>query len=480
MRFRHDPDGARLPIKLDCTSNGEYAPIALDPAAHAARAEALEAVGTHARKVGLARRAFLVGACGAAATLAAFNRAFARAGRTGGHYEVPKEAGFEPDAAKTVVGGDELIFDVQLHHVNPDGPWRGRGWEGTLRGFPNASCGEPDAIECFSGERMIQDVFLDSDTDVAVLTHVPALEEDNPLDFASAIATRDTLAALDADWRLQLHGRALPNVAGDLERMQRQAAKLKLAAFKTYTQFGPGGGYFLDDAQGEAMIAQARTLGVPRICVHKGIPLSAAGYQYSTCRDVGVVARRHPDMRFLIYHAGFEPGQTEREYRDVDGYGVNTLIRSLRDNGIGPGSNVYAELGSTWRFVMRDPNQAAHLLGKLLLNLGEDNILWGTDSIWYGSPQDQIQAFRAFQISNQFQQQFGYPALTAERKAKILGLNATRVYGLNPKELRERRRRDGIAKRREAYRERRDPHFLAFGPKTRREFLALRRHGEGG
>ena len=48
---------------------------------------------------------------------------------------------------------------------------------------------------------------------------------------------------------------------------------------------------------------------------------------------------------------------------------------------------------------MRDPEQAAHALGKLIKHCGEDNVLWGTDSIWYGSPQDQIVAFRTFQIS---------------------------------------------------------------------------------
>ena len=39
-------------------------------------------------------------------------------------------------------------------------------------------------------------------------------------------------------------------------------------------------------------------------------------------------------------------------------------------------------------------------IGKLLKHVGEDNVLWGTDSIWYGSPQDQIQAFRTFQIAD--------------------------------------------------------------------------------
>ena len=106
---------------------------------------------------------------------------------------------------------------------------------------------------------------------------------------------------------------------------------------------------------------------------------------------------------------------------------------------------MYAELGSTWRAVMADLDQAAHVLGKLLLAVGEDNIVWGTDSIWYGSPQDQIAAFRAFQITPEFQERFGYPGLTAERKAKILGLNALRVFGIEqpvrPRALRRARLR---------------------------------------
>ncbi len=72
------------------------------------------------------------------------------------------------------------------------------------------------------------------------------------------------------------------------------------------------------------------------------------------------------------------------------------------------------------------------MLGKLLVALGPDNILWGTDSIWYGSPQGQIEAFRAFEITPEYQERFGYPALTADVKARILGLNAARVYGIDP------------------------------------------------
>ena len=81
---------------------------------------------------------------------------------------------------------------------------------------------------------------------------------------------------------------------------------------------------------------------------------------------------------------------------------------------------------------MRSPNEAAHLLGKLLVNVGEDNVLWGTDALFYGSPQDQIQSFRAFQITAEFQERHGYPALTDDIKRKVLGRNGLRLYGVDP------------------------------------------------
>ena len=77
-----------------------------------------------------------------------------------------------------------------------------------------------------------------------------------------------------------------------------------------------------------------------------------------------------------------------------------------------PHSNVYAELGSTWFLMLRRPREAAHVLGKLLLAVGEDRILWGTDSVWYGPPQSLIDAFRAFRIPESMQEEFGYPELT--------------------------------------------------------------------
>jgi predicted TIM-barrel fold metal-dependent hydrolase len=474
MRFR-------LPIKLDATSNGEFAPVPLDAPALQARAFAHEAVDESAKRVGLERRRYLVSLLGAAATLGAFNRAFAAAGRTGGHYALPREAPFELAAAQAAIGGDEFIFDVQLHHVNPQGAWRRRPDAMRFDGMPNSRCGKADHIECFSSGALLKEVFLDSDTAMGVLSHVPGANDVNPLDFESAGATRDSARALDGTERLLLHGRCMPTLPGEIERMAVQAQRDRIAAFKTYTQFGPSdgaAGFFLDDDEhGTPFIERARQLGVHRIAVHKGLPFGARGIEFSTARDIGPAARRHADMQFLVYHSGFDPRVKEGPYDPAARAGVDVLVRSMLEAG-NPG-NVHAELGSTWRFVMRDPDQAAHLMGKLLNTFGEDRILWGTDSIWYGSPQDQIQAFRAFEIGKALQDKYGYPALTPAVKRKIFGLNAARVYGLKPDEMRARLRKDPVQKKKAEYQNDPRPSFATYGPRTRAEFLALRRWQDG-
>ena len=467
----------RLPIKLDSTSNGEFAPVALPAAALEARRLALEQVERAARRVGLSRRGYLVSLLGAAATLAAFNRAFAAAGRRGGQYAVPREAQFERAAAEAAVGGDEFIFDVQLHHVNPQGAWRKTAGPNAFKGMPNSSCGQPDHVECFSSGALLKDVFMDSDTAIGVLSHVPGGLDTNPLDFEAAGATRSAANTLDGTERLLLHGRCMPTLAGEIDSMDAQVERFPVAAFKTYTQFGPrdgAAGFFLDDdTYGAPFIERARKLKVRNIAVHKGLAFGPRGYEYSTSRDIGPAALRYPDMTFLVYHSGFDAGVKEGPYDPRAKAGVDVLVRSMRDAG--RPKNVYAELGSTWRFVMRDPDQAAHLLGKLLVTFGEDNILWGTDSIWYGSPQDQIQAFRAFEISREFQEKYGYPALTPAVKRKVFGLNALRVYGLDAAVLRPRLSKDRVKKARDEYLNDPQPTFATYGPRTRREFLALRR-----
>src|ERR1044072_8877403 len=91
-RVDADPEGERLPIKLDSTSNGEFSPVPLDASLRHANVLASEWAQRFARRLNQSRRSFLVSACGAASTLLAFNAAHARAGRNGGFFAIPPEA----------------------------------------------------------------------------------------------------------------------------------------------------------------------------------------------------------------------------------------------------------------------------------------------------------------------------------------------------------------------------------------------------
>jgi hypothetical protein len=52
-----DPQGRRLPVKVDTTTNGEFAPIPLERAARRANALADERASTFAKYLGKARQA---------------------------------------------------------------------------------------------------------------------------------------------------------------------------------------------------------------------------------------------------------------------------------------------------------------------------------------------------------------------------------------------------------------------------------------
>jgi len=486
MRYRNDPEGTRLPIKLDTTTNGEFAPIPLAPVHHHARRLALDSATTNARRLNLTRRSFLVSACGAATALLAMNAAYATGGRRGGYYDLPAAAALDMQVARSELDRGEFVFDVQGHFVSPTGAWTRTLPPGAeplksftdLRGCASASAPGLGYLQCLGADAFIKDVFLDSDTDLVVLSFVPSTRKGEPLTIEEAAATAKIVERMEGTHRMLLHGRVNPNQEGDLDGMDELAARYPIAAWKTYTQWGPDGkGFFLDDDAGIAMIEKARKLGIRKVAVHKGLPFGPESYAHSTCVDIGRVAKRYPDVSFLVYHAGFVPGKPEGPYVPRRSEGIDALITSLRDNGVRPGANVYAELGSTWRFLMRDPDSAAHALGKLFKYVGEDNVLWGTDSIWYGSPQDQIQAFRVFQISDALAEKHGYPKITPALRAKVFGRNALRVYSIPEDVLKKHLVADSVAGERLAYRERADPSFVTYGPKTRREFLNLKAWG---
>jgi predicted TIM-barrel fold metal-dependent hydrolase len=459
----------RSPIPFYVGSNGEIVPRARSAKDELAERHFQRLADEHARRLGISRREFVQSTCGTALALLVMNQVY------GCRYAVDSRAALDSGACQALAG-DEFIFDVQTHHVNPQGSWRHGVWEFAFDGFPQAGCGETDKMVCYDREHYVRELFVNSDTDVAILSAVPAQEPDQPLGRQEMSETKGIIDALKGSPRLLTHGLVLPQIGqAELDGMQNLKETLGIAAWKSYTQFGDW--RFTDDV-GLAFVEKALALGTDIICTHKGLSLFGLDPALASAADIGPVARMYPKMRFVVYHSGYDTQIPEGPYDPTSPKGVDTLIRTMADAGLGPTSNVYAELGSTWRALMTSPIEAAHVIGKLLKCFGEDRILWGTDSIWYGSPQDQIDAFRAFTIPEDLQEKHGYPALTPAIKAKIFGLNAAALYGIDPAATRCAIQSDAIAARKSEL-DRPAQRFRDYGPRTRREFFAFLKTRDG-
>ncbi|MEX1033360.1 MAG: hypothetical protein WDZ30_08365, partial [Cellvibrionaceae bacterium] len=217
----------RLPIKVDSTSNGEFEPIPLASVNRRANAMAMEAISRDAKRAGMDRRRFLLTSCAAASTLLTFNQVHAQQGATGGRFEVEDDAAVDPELAAERLEGREFIFDVQGHFVNPNGAWLQDlpSSAQPLRSMPKAGCalgdepGERRYLECLGSQEFIKDVFLDSDTDMIVLSFVPSRRDAEPLTIEEAAETQAIVERMDGTHRLMIHGRVNPNQDGDLEGM---------------------------------------------------------------------------------------------------------------------------------------------------------------------------------------------------------------------------------------------------------------------
>src|SRR6188768_66225 len=147
------------------------------------------------------------------------------------------------------------------------------------RSRPASSYSPRSHLACLSSEEFVKDVFLDSDTDMMVLSFVPARRDASPLEVESADNVRRIVDRLEGNHRLMIHGRVNPNQPGDLEDMPRLKERFGVCAWKTYTQWGlDGKGFYLDDEVGIRFVEEARRLGVTVICVHKGLPFGQQSY----------------------------------------------------------------------------------------------------------------------------------------------------------------------------------------------------------
>jgi uncharacterized protein len=84
--------------------------------------------------------------------------------------------------------------------------------------------------------------------------------------------------------------------------------------------------------------------------------------------------------------------------------------------------------------MISQPRICAAMMGMLVKGLGADKICWGTDAVWTGSPQWQIEGLRRLEIPEDMRKRYGYPALgpaDGPIKRAIFTENNARLYGID-------------------------------------------------
>jgi predicted TIM-barrel fold metal-dependent hydrolase len=295
------------------------------------------------------------------------------------------------------------------------------------------------------------------------------------------VATRKYVNDLAGSQRVLSHGLLRPNLGKkEMEEMERQVKVLKVDAWKCYTgaELGEKAWYLDDDKVVYPFWEKTRKLGVKNVCVHKGLPLSAFNEKACTPLDVEKAAKDFPDLNFILYHSAFRGfttgpaawlgrgrGTKVKDKKTDDPQEipwVSDVLRILKKNP--KIKNVYFELGATFNMLSAyAPQTCLHMLGQMIQVAGADHILWGTDSIWGGSPQSQIVRLRKMKMPEALLKKFKYPELTDRVKDQILGLNAAKLFGIDPKARRQAIKADRLSRLREEYQHNPSPSNTQYG-----------------
>jgi predicted TIM-barrel fold metal-dependent hydrolase len=457
---------APSPIPTRIASNEEFIPPPQSPEQRAFEARLAEISESAARRQGLSRRKFLRTGSGMAAALLALNDVFGRC------YDVDAAEAEDQKAFEERWPKDQFIFDVQTHHVDVKRQWYddtpdGRKMLQFFRMLRPLTASVKENLDLLNRAHYVKEVFGDSDTLMAVISGVPSRQWDkNPLPPDQMVATRQYVNDLAGSQRVLSHGLLRPNLGPkELDEMERQVKELKIDAWKMYTgaELGEKPWFMDDEKVAYPFWERTKKLGVKNLCVHKGLPLGAFNEKACTPLDLEKAARDWPDLNFIVYHSGFRgfgiiaqgTGVKIKDPKTDDPQEIpwiSDIFRILKRN---PGiKNIYFELGSTFQMTSaRDPEMCMHMLGQMIQTAGADHILWGTDSIWGGSPQSQIVRLRKLKMKPELMDRYKYPELTDAVKNQIFGLNAARLFGVDVEAKRKAIKADRLSRLRDEYRQ---------------------------
>ena len=473
--------GVDSPMPTQMVSNEEFTPR--PQTRQQKRVEALigELAESKSKKLGMDRRAFMASSMGLATCFLAANKVY------GNYWDVDESETMEPAAYdEKWPKGEYFIFDIQTHFTNGVAlNFR------NLEFIKNMGFNLKNDAEAYGFKNMVKEMFLDSETEMIVISGVPGREIQKD-DTGKPLEGRARRGGILPSWLMSQSKKEINDLAGSkralcqgnlapnhywdkasnsidkvatMEQMEREMKLYGIDSWKWYCHTDPGQsgrGFQLDDENAAWFYEQSRKLGMKLISVHKGYSYQSRTLGHlANPRDVEKAALQNPDLTFVIYHSAIKHGPNEPDWVTSDKYDPTTgdfewhsVLMDIKKRNPKI-NNVYCEIGSFFGpLAISHPEMCMHGMGKNIKYYGVDHVVWGTDCLWWGSPQWVIDAFKRFQISDEFCQKFGYQKLSKEDKARIFGLNAARLYGIDVKAQRKALPADSLTRLKTAYLER--------------------------
>jgi uncharacterized protein len=442
-------ESAATPIPTQIVSNGEFLPPPQSATQKRVEQRINELADVNGQRLGLSRRQFMQTGCGMAAAFLAMNEIY------GPVFQVEAAESRDPEMtlarAQSLAG--QFIFDVQTHFVH-DG-YKDEGLLGLAQyalQHWNPKLEGANSLARYKFQNYVKEIYYDSDTNLALLTAAPTDDRTGWFLYNDQIVgAREAINDFAGSRRLLAHTVITPKQPGWMDEVDKAITLYKPDSWKSYTIGDPLGPskypWRLDDEQlMYPFYEKAVKAGITTLCIHKGLlppdyEKSWAGlWEYATAWDIGKAAKDWPQMNFVIYHAALRPFTEvpDQAWAEFEASGrmkwASDLANIPQQFGV---TNVYAEIGSSFASsAVAHPKFCAAFIGTLVKGMGVDHVLWGTDSVWYGSPQWQIEAMRRLEIPEDMQKKYGFAPLGGTNsgvKQLIFGINATRLYKINLK-----------------------------------------------
>ena len=439
------------PIPTQIVSSDEYYPDPQNEKQREVEARLLAMADDLGGKQGMDRRRFFQTAAGMAASFLAMNQVY------GPLFDVSSAEAATPAMAQERADGlkDQFIMDMHTHFLRDDTRLTGFVAMRTAvgkAGWNKALAEKEQTIEDLKFANYVKEMFLDSDTKIALISSAPSeIEQDWFLTNEQMAAAREKVNKEAGARRLFAHAIFTPGQPGWLDKLDAALA-LKPESMKGYTigdnthKESSHYPWRMDDEKVtyrgyEKMVAA----GIKNVCVHKGLfpPSAEKAFPnlraYADVDDVGKAAKDWPQLNFVIYHSAYrhvggDPAVALAEFERTGRIAWTSDLADIPQRyGV---SNVYGDVGQLFATTLiAQPRVCAALMGMLIKGLGVDHVTWGTDALWTGSPQWQIEGLRRLEIPEDMQKTFGFAPLGAADgpvKTAIFASNNARLYGITP------------------------------------------------